>query len=255
MDWGAFVLSLYLSACTVAVLAVLGLLTARLLAWKQFTGKSLVEAFITLPLVLPPTVLGYFFLRFLGRQSAIGDTFETLTGAPLVFSFSGLVLASVIYSFPFAVQPMLRAFEAIPSNVREAAWCCGLSKWQTFWRIELPLAMKGVLSGLVLSFAHTMGEFGVVLMVGGNIPGQTRTISIAIFDKVQAFDETAAGTMSLLPRRRCSTATTSIIWTPPRRPWFRPPSMPPVSGRSRSRRWILAERATRPMTISFRCPS
>lgn len=198
MDWEAFFLSIKLAGCTVSVLAILALMTARLLAWKQFVGKAFVEALITLPLVLPPTVLGYFFLRFLGRHSILGDTFASWFGESLVFSFSGLVLASVIYSFPFAVQPMLRSFESIPQNIREAAWCCGLNKWQTFWQIELPLAFKGVLSGLVMSFAHTMGEFGVVLMVGGNIPGQTRTISIAIFDKVQTFDEAGAGFMSLV---------------------------------------------------------
>jgi len=182
----------------VAVLLVLGLGTARMLAWTRFRGKFLLEAIVALPLVLPPTVLGYYLLVFLGRQSPIGIAIESITGHTLVFSFSGLVLASVIYSFPFAVQPMLRAFESIPYSLREAAWCSGLSTWSTFWRIELPLARSGVLSALALSFAHTMGEFGVVLMVGGNIAGETRTISIAIFDKVQAFDDASAGIMSLV---------------------------------------------------------
>ena len=198
MDWTAFALSLRLSACTVAILLVLGLLVARSLAWREFKGKHLVEAVVALPLVLPPTVLGYYLLVFFGRESVLGSAIESLTGESLVFSFSGLVLASVIYSFPFAVQPMLRAFEAIPHSLREAAWCSGLSHWQTFWRIELPLARSGIISALALSFAHTMGEFGVVLMVGGNIPGETRTLSIAIYDRVQAFDEASAGAMSLL---------------------------------------------------------
>ena len=198
MDWSAFLLSLKLAFCTVSLLMVLALLVARLLAWRQFFGKGLLEAIVTLPLVLPPTVLGYFFLQFLGRQSAVGQFYESWVGESLVFSFSGLVLVSVVYSFPFAVQPMLRAFEAIPQSTREAAWCCGLSPWQTFWKIELPLARGGVLSGLILSFAHTVGEFGVVLMVGGNIPEETKTISIAIFDKVQAFDEAAANQMALV---------------------------------------------------------
>jgi len=197
MDWQAFKISLLLSTCTVIILAIIALGLARFLAWRDFFGKSVVEALVSLPLVLPPTVLGYFFLRFFGRQSELGGLYESLFAQPLVFSFSGLVLVSVIYSLPFAVQPMLRAFEAIPRSVREAAWCCGLSSWQTFLQIELPLARKGILSGLVLCFAHTMGEFGVVLMVGGNISGQTKTLSIAIFDKVQAFDEVAAETMSL----------------------------------------------------------
>jgi len=198
MDWSAFLLSLKLAACTVSILMVLALSVARLLAWRQFVGKGVVEAIVTLPLVLPPTVLGYFFLQFLGRQSIVGQFYETWFDESLVFSFSGLVVVSVVYSFPFAVQPMLRAFEAIPQSTREAAWCCGLSPWQTFWKIELPLARSGVLSGMVLSFAHTVGEFGVVLMVGGNIPDETKTISIAIFDKVQAFDEAAANQMALV---------------------------------------------------------
>ena len=198
MDWSAFRLSLKLSGCTVAVLLILGLVIARALAWRRFPGKSMVEAVVALPLVLPPTVLGYYLLLVMGRQSPFGSAVESLTGESLVFSFSGLWFASVIYSLPFAVQPMLQAFESIPSGLREAAWCSGLSNWRTFWRIELPLAKSGVVSGLALSFAHTMGEFGVVLMVGGNIPERTRTVSIAIFDQVQSFEESAAGTMSLV---------------------------------------------------------
>ncbi len=198
MDWQAFALSLELSAWTTAILFGLGLVTARALAWREFPGKSLIEAVVALPLVLPPTVLGYYLLVAFGRESWAGRTFEALTGATLAFSFSGLLLASVLYSLPFAVQPMLRAFEAIPHCLREAAWCSGLGRWQTFRQVELPLAWPGVLTALVLSFAHTMGEFGVVLMVGGNIPGSTKTISIAIYDRTQSFDEAAAGTMSLV---------------------------------------------------------
>lgn len=198
MDWTAFSLSLKLSGSTVAVLLVLGLLVARSLAWRRFPGKSMLEAIVALPLVLPPTVLGYYLLLFMGRQSPLGLAVESLTGETLVFSFGGLLIASVIYSFPFAVQPMLQAFESIPQGIREAAWCSGLSKWSTFWRIELPLARAGVVSGMALGFAHTMGEFGVVLMVGGNIPDETRTVSIAIFDKVESFEEASAGIMSLV---------------------------------------------------------
>ncbi len=197
MDWQAFFLSIKLSAYTVAILLVLGLIIARWLAWRDFSGKGLVEGIVALPLVLPPTVLGYYMLVLLGRQSPIGMAIESITGQTLVFSFAGLVLASVVYSLPFAVQPMLRAFEAVPRSLREAAWCSGLSRWSTFWRVELPLIKSGVVSAVALSFAHTMGEFGVVLMVGGSIPGQTRTISIAIFDRVQSFDNSAAGIMSL----------------------------------------------------------
>ena len=134
--------------------------------------------------------------------------FESLFGHSLAFSFEGLLLASVIFNLPFAVQPLQRAFETVPQNVREAAWCSGLSSWRTFWRIELPLAWPGAVTALALTFAHTLGEFGVVLMVGGNIPGETRTAAIAIYDRVQAFDNDAAGAMSallagaVLPRHR-----------------------------------------------------
>ena len=197
MDWQAFLLSLKLSFWTTLILFGVGLLIAHTLAWRRFPGKSLIEALVALPLVLPPTVLGYYLLLGFGRQTWLGQTFESLTGTTLAFSFSGLLLASVVYSLPFAVQPMLRAFESIPFILREAAWCSGLSRWQTFRRVEFPLAWPGILTALVLTFAHTLGEFGVVLMVGGNIPGATKTISIAIYDRVQAFDEHAAGTMSL----------------------------------------------------------
>ena len=198
MDWGAFSLSVRLAAWTTFLLLGIGLLVARALAWRRFRGKILIEAVVALPLVLPPTVLGYYMLVAFGRGAFLGDSFEQLTGHTLVFSFTGLLIASVIYSLPFAVQPMLRAFEAVPRDLREAAWCSGLGRWQTFRHVELPLAWPGVLSGMVLTFAHTMGEFGVVLMVGGNIPGETRTVSIAIFDRTQAFDDAAAATMSLV---------------------------------------------------------
>lgn len=197
MDWTAFYLSLKLAFFTTLILFFIGLLIARSLAWRRFVGKSMLEAVVALPLVLPPTVLGYYLLVGFGRQSSLGQAFESLTGQPLAFSFGGLLLASVIYSLPFAVQPMLRAFEAIPQSLRQAAWCSGLSHWKTFWRIELPLARPGILTGLVLTFAHTVGEFGVVLMVGGNIPEETRTISIAIFDSAQSFNDEAASVMSL----------------------------------------------------------
>ncbi|MEN8132228.1 MAG: molybdate ABC transporter permease subunit [Pseudomonadota bacterium] len=198
MDWDAFALSLRLSAWTTLILFVVGLMISRSLAWRDFSGKALIEAVVALPLVLPPTVLGFYLLVALGRHSPLGQWFEAWSGHTLVFSFSGLLAASVVYSLPFTVQPMLRAFEAVPQTLREAAWCSGLNHWQTLVRVEFPLAWPGILSGLVLTFAHTMGEFGVVLMVGGNIPSETRTISIAIYDRTQAFDQAAAGTMSLV---------------------------------------------------------
>lgn len=198
MDWLALRLSLEVALWTLALLLPLGLLVARPLAWRQFPGKGWVEALVALPLVLPPTVLGYYLLTTFGRAAPLGAAYEGLVGQPLVFSFEGLVFASLIFNLPFAIQPMQRAFESIPGEVREAAWVSGLSGWRTFWRIELPLAWPGVLSALALTFAHTLGEFGVVLMVGGNIPGETRTIAIAIYDRVQAFDSSAAGAMSAL---------------------------------------------------------
>jgi len=198
MEWRALDLSLNLAFWTCVILLPLAVMVGRLLAWNRFRGKAFVEALVAVPLVLPPTVLGYYLILSFGNTSAIGRIYETLTGHGLVFTFDGLLLASIIFNLPFAVQPMQRAFEAVPMNVREAAWCCGMSHWQTFWRIELPLAWTGILSALVLTFAHTLGEFGVVLMMGGNIPEQTRTLSIAIYDRVQMFDLDSAGVMSAL---------------------------------------------------------
>jgi molybdate transport system permease protein len=196
MDWDALTLSLRLAAATLAILLPVGIGVGRQLAWRRFRGRSLVEALLALPLVLPPTVLGYYLLTALGGAAPLGRLVETVLGRPLMFTFEGLLLASVIVNLPFAVQPMQRAFEAIPMEVREAARCCGLSHWRIFHRIELPLAWPGILSALVLTFAHTLGEFGVVLMVGGNIPGETRTVAIAIYDRVQAFETQAAGVMA-----------------------------------------------------------
>ena len=196
MDWTAFGLSLQLAAWTVAVLLPLGLAVARLLAWHPFVGRRWVEAALALPLVLPPTVLGFYLLVAFGGNSPLGRVFEALTGHTLTFSFAGLLLASVIFNLPFAIQPMQRAFEAIPTDVRAAAACCGMPPWRIFTRIEFPLAWPGILSAMVLTFVHTLGEFGVVLMVGGSIPGETRTIAIAIYDRVQAFDNAGAATMA-----------------------------------------------------------
>lgn len=196
MDWTALSLSLRLGAATVLILLPLGIILGRLLAFRRFRGKGFLEAMLALPLVLPPTVLGYYLLVALGGNSPLGQFWEAIAGRTLVFTFEGLVVASVIANIPFAVQPMQRGFEAIPPEVREAAACSGLTPWRVFLRIDLPLAWPGIVTGLVLSFAHTLGEFGVVLMVGGSIPGDTRTIAIAIYDRVQAFDNAAAATMS-----------------------------------------------------------
>ncbi len=198
IDWTAFGLSLKLAAWTSAALLPIGLVLARLLAFEIRRGKAVLEALVALPLVLPPTVLGFYLLVAFGGASPLGRGWALLFGHPLAFSFSGILAASVIVNIPFAVQPMQRAFEAMPVDVREAAWVSGLTSWGTFRRIELPLAWPGVLSAMVLTFAHTMGEFGVVLMVGGNIPGDTRTAALAIYDRTQALDTAAAGAMSAL---------------------------------------------------------
>jgi len=185
MDWNALELSIRLALWTCALLLPLGLCIARVLAWRSFRAKGFVEALIALPLVLPPTVLGYYLLVAFGSTSVLGQAYQSLFGSSLVFTFEGLLLASVIFNLPFAVQPLQRAFEAVPLHVREAAWVSGLSFWRTFWRVELPLAWMGVVSALALVFAHTLGEFGVVLMVGGSIPGSTKVVSIAVFEHVE----------------------------------------------------------------------
>lgn len=196
MEWNALDLSLSLAFWTCVILLPLAILLGRALAWNNFRGKPFVEALVAVPLVLPPTVLGYYLILSFGDATWIGRLYHSITGHGLVFTFDGLLLASIIFNLPFAIQPMQRAFEAVPMNVREAAWCSGMSNWLTFWRIEMPLAWTGMLSALVLTFAHTLGEFGVVLMMGGNIPDETRTLSIAIYDRVQMFDYGSAGVMS-----------------------------------------------------------
>ena len=198
MDWQALQLSLELATVTLVVLLPLGLWLGRWLARARFTGKAWVEAAVVLPLVLPPTVLGYYLLVSLGGASPLGRWVQEHLGVALTFNFTGLVVASVVFNVPFMVQPVQRAFEAIPANLAEAAAVSGLSAWQTFWRVEVPLAWPGILSAMVLTFVHTLGEFGVVLMVGGSIPGETQTIAIAIYDRVQAFDLQAADRMALL---------------------------------------------------------
>lgn len=197
MDWTAILLSAKLALATLAVLLPLALIAARWLARTPFRGKPWIEGLLALPLVLPPTVIGYYLLVAMGGHSPLGRAFEAVFQQTLAFSFTGLVAASVVFNIPFAVQPIQRAFEAIDAEVLEAAQCCGLTRWQAFRRIELPLAWPGILSAAVMTFAHTLGEFGVVLMVGGNIPGETQTVAIAIYDRVQAFDEASAGAMSL----------------------------------------------------------
>lgn len=198
MDWQALFLSLQLAGMTLLVLLPIGLLLGRWLAYQQFKGKALIEAAVVLPLVLPPTVLGYYLLVSLGGSSPLGQWMQQNFGLQLTFNFLGLVIASVVFNLPFMVQPIQRAFEAIPAPLSEAAAVSGLNAWQTFLRVELPLAWPGILSAAVLTFVHTLGEFGVVLMMGGSIPGETKTIAIAIYDRAQAFDLQSADQMALL---------------------------------------------------------
>ncbi len=196
MDWTALFLSLRLAGWTVVILLPVAVLAGRFLAWNQFRGKRLVEALVLLPLVLPPTVFGFYLLLAFGAHRPIGAFWRDTFGGQLVFSFQGLVLASVIFNLPFAIQPTQRGFEAIPTDLREAAACCGMSPLRAFWQVELPLAWPGLVTAMVLTFAHTLGEFGIVLMVGGSIPGETRTLAISIYDRVQAFDDRSAAIMS-----------------------------------------------------------
>ena len=198
MDLVALRLTLQLACCTTAVLLVLGLPLAHWLARSRHPWKWFVEAVVCLPLVLPPTVLGFYLLWTTSRRSTFGQVYESLTGHALPFTFMGVLVASVIYNLPFAVRPFVAAFSAVDRRLLEAAWCLGSSRWRTFWRITMPLAWPGILSGMVLTFAHTIGEFGVVLMIGGNIPGVTRTLSIAIYEDVDGRNYVGAGQTSLV---------------------------------------------------------
>jgi len=198
MAWDALWLSLKLAGATVALLLPAGLLIGRALAYGRLRGRAALEAAIALPLILPPTVLGYYLLVSFGAASPLGKLWTELFGHSLAFSFEGLLLASLIFNLPFAVQPIQRGFESIAPEIREAAACCGMRPVTVLRRVELPLVWPSVITAGVLAFAHTLGEFGVVLMVGGNIPGETRTIAIAIYDRVQAFDGAAAARMSAL---------------------------------------------------------
>jgi len=198
MDWEALRLSLKLAAVTLCVLLPAGIVLGRWLAYSVFRGKAWIEALIVLPLVLPPTVLGYYLLISIGGASTLGLWIAETFNVRLTFNFLGLVLASLVFNVPFLVLPVQRAFETIPREYREAAAVSGLTNWQTFLHVELPLAWPGVLSAMVLTFVHTLGEFGVVLMIGGSIPGETKTIAISIYDRVQAFDLADANRMSAL---------------------------------------------------------
>jgi molybdate transport system permease protein len=218
VDWQAIVLSAKLATIVAAVLVCVGTPLAYWLAFSRWRLKFLVEATVALPLVLPPTVLGFYVLLALGAQSTIGRLWQRWTGHGLAFTFEALVIASILYSLPFAVQPIVAAFSQVDRTLVDASATLGASPLRTFFRVVLPLSLDGLFAGLVLSFAHTVGEFGVVLMVGGNLPGVTRTASIAIYDQVQAFDYGAAHRTALL-LLAFSFVVLAAVYATLRRPW------------------------------------
>lgn len=211
-------LSLRLALCTSAILLALGLPLAYWLAFSSWRGKFFVEAFVALPLVLPPTVLGFYVLLAMGPRGPLGKFWQTLFGHGLAFTFAGLVFASVLYSLPFAVQPLVGSFESVDRKLLDASAVLGADRGRTFFRVILPLSTPGLLTAFVLSFAHTIGEFGVVLMVGGNLPGITRTISIAVYDQVQSLDYAAANRLALI-LLAISFAVLSVVYAVNRRAW------------------------------------
>jgi molybdate transport system permease protein len=197
IDWQTFWLTLQLAFAVSVLLLLLGLPIAYWIAFSSWRWKFLVQAIVALPLVLPPTVLGFYVLVALGPRSPLGRWWISLTGHTLAFTFSGLVIGSIIYSLPFAVQPFAASFASVDCKLIAASATLGASSLRTFFRVVAPLSVPGLVTGAVLSFAHTMGEFGVVLMVGGNIPGVTRTVSIDIYDRVQAADYAGANQTAL----------------------------------------------------------
>lgn len=198
MDWQAFWLTIRLALVVTVLLVIIGLPLAYWIAFSRWRWKFIVEAIVALPIVLPPTVLGFYVLIALGQRSPLGRWWESITGHTLAFTFEGLVIGSVLYSMPFAIQPFASSLSSVDANLIAASAVLGASKLRTFWRVMLPLSISGLLTGIALTFAHTMGEFGVVLMVGGNIPGVTRTLSINIYDQVQDLNYAAANTTALV---------------------------------------------------------
>lgn len=198
IDWQAFRLTVELAVIVSAILLLVGLPLAYWIAFSRWRGKFLVEALVALPIVLPPTVLGFYLLVALGSQSPLGRWWQSLTGHTLAFTFAGLVIGSILYSLPFAVQPFAASFSSVDRQLLAASATLGASRMRTFFRVIAPLSAPGLITGVVLAFAHTMGEFGVVLMIGGNIPGITRTVSISIYDQVEASNYAAANGMALL---------------------------------------------------------
>lgn len=197
MNWTAIGVTVKLATLTALILVAVGLPIAYWLSYSRRRWKFLIESVVALPLVLPPTVLGFYILVAIGPHSPLGQFYTSLVGHPLPFTFEGLLFASVLYSLPFAVQPFATAFDQVDRRLIEASWTLGVSRLKTFVKLILPLSKAGVITGAVLSFAHTLGEFGVVLMVGGNIEGETRTVSIDIYDEVQALNYAGAAKTAL----------------------------------------------------------
>ena len=218
MDWQAFWLTTRLAVLVAASLVVIGLPIAYWITYSRWRWKFLAEAVVGLPIVLPPTVLGFYVLVALGPRSPLGHGWEHVTGHTLAFTFEGLMIGSIVYSLPFAVQPFAASFAAVDTRLIAASAILGASKWRTFFHVILPLSLSGLVTGVALSFAHTMGEFGVVLMVGGNIPGVTRTVSIAIYDQVQALEYGAAN-MTALILLAMSFAILSMVYALNRKVW------------------------------------
>jgi molybdate transport system permease protein len=212
------ILSIRLALSVSAILFVLGMPLAYWLAYSPWRGKFLVESVVALPLVLPPTVLGFYVLVAMGPRGPLGRFWQAAFGHGLAFTFTGLVLASVLYSLPFTVQPLVASFETIDRKLLDASAVLGAGRLRTFWRVILPMSVPGILTALVLSFAHTLGEFGVVLMVGGNIPGITRTVSIDIYDHVQSLEYAAANRMAVA-LLLISFAVLSTVYAVNRRVW------------------------------------
>ena len=218
MDWQAFSLTIRLAVLVAILLAAGGLPVAYWIAYSRWRWKFLVEAVVALPIVLPPTVLGFYVLVALGSRSPLGRWWQSLTGHTLAFTFTGLVIGSIVYSLPFAVQPFAASFSAVDGRLLAASATLGASRLRTFFQVILPLSLPGLVTGIALSFAHTMGEFGVVLMVGGNIPGVTRTVSIDIYDQTQALNYTGANQTALI-LLAISFVVLAVVYGMNRRAW------------------------------------
>jgi molybdate transport system permease protein len=218
MDWQAIWLTAKLATLVSLILLVVSLPLAHWLIFSRRRWKFLVEAVVSLPLILPPTVLGFYLLVAMGSRSPIGRWWAAWSGHSLAFTFEGLVLASILYSLPFAVQPLAAAFAQVDPSLREASATLGASPLRTFMRVTLPLSIEGAIAGMVLSFAHTVGEFGVVLMVGGNLPGITRTVSISIYDNVQGL-QYAEANQTAVALLAFSFGILLLVYGLRRRPW------------------------------------